>query len=136
MSRLSSCFFVFFSCLVFCLALSCRPDVGPSPGHIIGLIVQANSNLVHSGFGLCPERMCVLVSIFLSYGRSYRTTFSAKFSSFFFQENQENQENQEAFPKFGNVTEGKIFGTLCIPMFGKKIKYGNIKNCAKKNLEI
>ena len=102
----------------------------------VEMIVPANNDLVPSGLGLCPERMCVLVSIFLSYGRSYRTTFSAKFSSFFFQENQENQENQEAFPKFGNVTEGKIFGTLCIPMFGKKIKYGNIKNCAKKNLEI
>ena len=28
-----------------------------SPGHIIGLIVPANSNLVHSELGLRPERM-------------------------------------------------------------------------------
>ena len=48
---------------------------------------------------------------------------------------QEKQEKQEAFPMFGNVTEGKIFGRLRIPMFGKKKgKYGNTKNCAKKKL--
>ena len=50
------------------------------------------------------------------------------FLFFFFQENQENQENQETFPKFGNLPEGKIFGTLRIPIFGK--------NKAGENIEI
>ena len=47
------------SCLVFRLVFSCRPSVGPSAGHIVGLIVPANSNLVPSGLGLRPERMFV-----------------------------------------------------------------------------
>ena len=38
--------------------------------------------------------------------------FFPNFSSFFFQEKQEKQEKQETFPKFGNLTEGKIFGRL------------------------
>ena len=47
-------------------------------------------------------------------------------------------KKQERFPKFGNFTEGKMFGRLRIPIFGekKKGKYGNAKNCAKKILEI
>ena len=46
----------------------------------------------------------------------------------FFQAKQEKQEKQEAFPKHGNSTEGKIFGRLRIPIFGKKNgKYGNAK---------
>ena len=36
---------------------SCLPSVGTSSGHIIRLIVPANSNLVPSGLGLRPERM-------------------------------------------------------------------------------
>ena len=58
------------SYLGFRLVLSCRLSVGPSPGHIIGLIVPANSNLVPSGLGLRPERMLVVVPVsflFLSF---------------------------------------------------------------------
>ena len=56
----------FFCCVfVFRLGLSCRPSLGPSPGHIIGLIVPTNSNLVPSGLGLRPEHMLILVSVFL-----------------------------------------------------------------------
>ena len=59
------------------------------------------------------------------------------FSFFFFQEKQEKLEKQETFPKIGNLTEGKIFGRLRIPIFGEKNgKYGNTKKCAKKHLEI
>ena len=43
-----------------------------------------------------------------------------KIFSLFFQEKQEKREKQETFPKFGNLTEGKIFGRLRIPMFGRK----------------
>ena len=59
--------FRFFSCVVFRLFLSCRPSVGPSTGHSIGLIAPANNNLnlAPSGHGLRPERMFVLVSFFL-----------------------------------------------------------------------
>ena len=54
-----------------------------------------------------------------------------KKSSFF--PKQEKQEKQVTFPKFQNLTEGKIFGRLRTPIFGKKIgKYGNTKNCAEK----
>ena len=50
-----------------------------------------------------------------------------KFSSFFF------QEKQETFQKFGNLTEGEIFGTLRIPIFGKTNgKYGSAKIAKKK----
>ena len=48
------------SCHVFLLGLSCRSSVGRSTGHIIGLIVPANSNLVPWGLGLCPDCMLVL----------------------------------------------------------------------------
>ena len=47
----------FFSYLIFDLVLSCRPSVGPSTGHIMGLIVPANSNPVPSGLSLRPERI-------------------------------------------------------------------------------
>ena len=57
-------FHISFSCLVFRLVLSCRPSVGRSPGHIIELIVPANSNFVSSGLGLRPECMLILVSFF------------------------------------------------------------------------
>ena len=50
--------------------------------------------------------------------RSDRTTFPQIFL-FFFQEKQEKQEKQETFPKFGNLTEGEILGTLRIPIFEK-----------------
>ena len=67
-------------------------------------------------------------------GRSDRTTFFQIFLFFFFQEKQEKQEKQETFPKFGNLTEGKIFGTLRIPIVGKKNgKYGHTKQYARKN---
>ena len=74
-------------------------------------------------------------------GRSYRATFFSKFSSFCFQEKQEEQGKQETFPKFRNLTGGKIFGRLRIPIFGrkKKRKIWKYKNCAKKksgNLDI
>ena len=69
------CDFCFFSsatlpssCLGFYRVLSRSPSVGPSTGHIIGLIVPANSNLVSSGLGLRPERRFVVVSfLFLSF---------------------------------------------------------------------
>ena len=38
----------------------------------------------------------------------------------FLQEKQEKQEKQKTVPKFGNLTEDKIFGTLRIPIFGRK----------------
>ena len=46
----------------------------------------------------------------------------SKFSpcSFCFQDKIEKQEKQETFTKLGNLTEGKIFGRLRIPIFGKK----------------
>ena len=53
-------------------------------------------------------------------GRSYQAFFS-QFFLFFFQEKQQKMEKQETFPKFGDFTEGKIFGRLRIPIFGKKI---------------
>ena len=41
------------------------------------------------------------------------------------------------FLTFENVIEGEIFGRLRIPICGEKRgKYGNTKNCAKKNVEI
>ena len=53
----------------------------------------------------------------------------------FSQEKQEKQEKQVTFPKFGNWTEGKIFGRLRIPIFGNKIwkiwKYKKLRE--KKN---
>ena len=52
-----------------------------------------------------------------------------KKSSFF--PKQEKQEKQVTFPKFQNLTEGKIFGRLRIPIFGnnfwKTWKYENMK---------
>lgn len=54
------------SCLVFRLVFSGRPCVGPSAGHIIELIVPANSDLVRSGLGLFPGRMFVLFLLFFS----------------------------------------------------------------------
>ena len=50
-----SSFVLFF--LAFRLVLACRPPVGPSPRHIIGLIVPANRNRVPSGLGLRPARL-------------------------------------------------------------------------------
>ena len=44
--------FLFYFFLAFRLVLSCHPSVGPSPRHIVGLIVPANNNLVPSGLGL------------------------------------------------------------------------------------
>ena len=63
------CFLLYFSFfLASRLVLSCRPSVGPSHGHIIRLIVPANSNLVRSGLGLRPARMYeVFCFIFLSF---------------------------------------------------------------------
>ena len=60
---------LFFSFLVllflaFRLVLSCRPSVGPSPRHIVLLIVPANSNLVPSRFGLRPARMLPVFCFF------------------------------------------------------------------------
>ena len=76
---------------------------------------------------------CHNVDLYL-WGRSYRPTFFQFFLFFFFQEKQEKQEKQETFPKFGNLTEGKIFGTLRIPIVGKKNgKYGHTKQYARKN---
>ena len=44
------------------------PSVGPSAGHIIGLIVPANRNLVPSGLGLRSERLFVFDSfVFRSF---------------------------------------------------------------------
>ena len=48
--------------------MSCRPSVGPSPRHIVGLIVPANSILVPSGLGLRPARMHEVFSfVYLSF---------------------------------------------------------------------
>ena len=45
------------------------------------------------------------------------------------------QEKQETFPKFGNLTEGKIFGRLRISIFGKKKDNTEIqKKNARKNI--
>ena len=51
---------------------------------------------------------------------------------FFFQEK---QEKQETFPKIENLTEGKIFGRLRIPIFGNKFWkiWKNTKLRKKKN---
>ena len=64
----SQCSTVFFSsvslpssCAVFGLVFSCRASVGPPAGHITGLIVPANSNLVPSGLDLRPERKLVVI---------------------------------------------------------------------------
>ena len=56
---------------------------------------------------------------------------------FFFQEKQEKQEKQETCPKFGNFTEGKIFGRLRIPIRGENIgKYEIQKIARNKSLGI
>ena len=47
------------------LVFACRPSVGRSTGHIIGLIVPANSNLVPPGLGRRPARMLVFCFISL-----------------------------------------------------------------------
>ena len=69
----------------------------------------------------------------VSQGRSSRTTFPQIFLFFF-------QQKQETFPKFGNLTEGRIFGTLRSPIFGGKKEKNKTwkykKNARKKNLEI
>ena len=44
------------------------------------------------------------------------------FFFFFLQENRKNRKKQETFPDFGNLTEGKISGTLSIPIFKKKME--------------
>ena len=51
--------------LVFRLVISCRPSVGLSTGHILELLLPANSNLVPLGLGLRPERMhvCFLIVV-------------------------------------------------------------------------
>ena len=44
---------------------------------------------------------------------------------------------QETFSKFGNLTEGKVFGRLRIPIFGKKKKENmEIQKIARKKLKI
>ena len=55
-----------FSC-VFPSIFSCRPSVGTSSGHIVGLIVPANSSLILSGLGRRPECKFVFVSFFLYF---------------------------------------------------------------------
>ena len=43
------------------------------------------------------------------------------------------KKNRKHFPKLGNLTEGKMFGRLRIPIFEQNWKkHGNTKNCAKK----
>ena len=60
--------------------------------------------------------------------------FFPRCSSFFF--SKKNRKNRKHFQSL-KLTEGKVFGTLRIPIFGKKKgKYGNTKKCAKKNLGI
>ena len=71
----------------------------------------------------------------------YRTVLMeqlfSNFSSFFFQEKQEKQEKQETFPQFGNLTEGKTFGRLRIPICGKKNwKTWKYKKLREKSLVI
>ena len=75
------------ACLVFCLIFLCPRSVGPSAGHIIGLIIPTNSNLVSSGLGLRPERMfvlfCFVLFCFLHLSFFFVLFFSFLFSSFF-----------------------------------------------------
>ena len=60
--------------------------------------------------------------------------FSQIFLLFFPKKNRKSRKKQETFPKFGHLTEGKKFGRLRIPMFGKKKKgkYGNTKKLHEK----
>ena len=60
-------FFFSFYFLAFRLVSSCRPSVGPSPRHIIVLILSANSNLGPSGLGLLPARMHEVFLLRLSF---------------------------------------------------------------------
>ena len=62
------CFFAPF--LAFRLVLSCSPDVGPLPGHIIGLIVPANSNLGTRPAPCAPARW-IWFRLFPSFLWSY-----------------------------------------------------------------
>ena len=64
--------------------------------------------------------------------------FFPDFLLFFFREERNKQEKQETFPEFGNLMEGKMFGTLRIPILRKKkMKNMEIQKFArKKNLEI
>ena len=71
------CYFLCLPC--FRLTLSCRRPVGPSTGHAIGLIVTANSNVVPSGLGLCPERMHDDFDFNLIYFGSFLFSFSFPF---------------------------------------------------------
>ena len=51
----------------------------------------------------------------------------------FSQDKQEKQEKQKIFPKLGNLTEGKLSGTFCIPTFARKKKENlAIKKKARK----
>ena len=73
-----------------------------------------------------------LLGPFLSNNFFQQLFFPPDFPLFFFREKPEKQETQETFPKLRNWTEGKIFGTLRIPTFGKRNrKYGNIPEYKK-----
>ena len=63
----SICVLLYVSYYVFRVVSSCRPSVGPSTGHIIGLIEPADSDLVTSD-SACALNSCWLIFrlIFLS----------------------------------------------------------------------
>ena len=69
-------------------------------------------------------------------GRSSRTVFFPIFSSFFVRKTAK-AVKQETFPKFGNETEGKVYGTLRIPIqyLGKRNENMQVNKCAKNKLD-
>ena len=89
--------FLFFSFLLFsfsCLpsVLPCRPSVGPSPRHIVGLIGPANSSPVPSGLGLhAAQTHQVFCFVFLYFpvfvlpffAPSYPSLYNSRFYSSF-----------------------------------------------------
>ena len=82
--------------------------------------------------------VCFLKTFFI-LGSFLSSNFPPTFPLFFRRKTgkAEKQEKQETFPKFGNLTEGKIFGRLHIAILEAKIeKYGIQKIARKKYLEI
>ena len=79
--------------------------------------------------------MTMLVALFIitSSAPDLGAFLSSNFSPIFFSSRKTGKT--ETFPKFGNLKEGKIFGRLHIPIFGKKKKKNmEIQNCAKNIL--
>ena len=79
---------------------------------------------------ICPS---VIQTFYCLKGPFLSSGFFSIFPLFFSLEKQEKQEKQETCPKFGNLTEGKIFGRLRIPIFGDK-KMEKIGNTYHRSL--